>query len=170
MKTKIKFLRSSSVIVAGLLISSTLFVGQAGAAEGKKASLHDQFTGQGYGMAGCGMGSVVFGQKPGMIQIFAGSTNHIGSNQSFGLSSGTSNCGEDQKQAATHKFIQINRVALEKDVVRGEGESIAALGQILECKNSDFPVSMKRQYSTDFPNGGATEGQIEALAYKACQI
>ncbi len=45
-----------------------------------------------YGTAGCGLGSIVIGSKPGMMQIFAATTNGTSASQSFGITSGTSNC------------------------------------------------------------------------------
>ncbi len=46
----------------------------------------------GYGDAGCGLGSMLFGNSPGKgSQILAVTTNGTGM-QSFGISSGTSNC------------------------------------------------------------------------------
>lgn len=158
-----------SILKPFLLGGMVLFLGFNVQAE-KAKSLHDQFTGQGYGMAGCGLGSVIFGQKPGMVQVFAGTTNGIYGNQTFGISSGTSNCGESGKAAATHEFIKVNKMALEKEVVRGQGETLASLGQMLECNSENFSSAMKKTYSQEFPQGGATEGQFEALAIKACQI
>ena len=61
-------------------------------------------------------------------------------------------------------------MALEKEVVRGQGENLASLGQLLDCKSESFPSAMKKTYSQDFPQGGATDGQFEALAIKACHI
>ncbi|MFN8945903.1 MAG: DUF3015 family protein, partial [Pseudobdellovibrionaceae bacterium] len=72
------------VLVLGLV--------SVGAQAQKKKALVDEMSGQGYGMAGCGLGSVVFGDKPGFIQIFAATLNSIGGNQTFGISLGTSNC------------------------------------------------------------------------------
>ncbi len=153
-----------------LIMGVVLGLGTAAQAQGQKnKSLHDQFTGQGYGMAGCGLGSVVFGEKKGMVQVFASTTNGIYNNQTFGISSGTSNCGDSGGKAAA-EFIKVNRVALEKDVARGQGETLASLGQLMDCKNSSFSVDMKKQFVNEFPQGGATDGQIEAVAYKACRI
>ena len=157
-------------ILSPILIGGAVLCLGFSALADKTKSLHDQFTGQGYGMAGCGLGSVIFGQKPGMIQVFAGTTNGIYGNQTFGISSGTSNCGESSKAAATHEFIKVNKMALEKEVVRGQGETLVSLGQMLECKSESFPSTMKKTYSQDFPQGGATDGQFEALAIKACHI
>lgn len=136
----------------------------------KKKPLVDQASGQGYGMAGCGLGSVVFGEKPGMVQIFAATTNGLTYNQSFGISTGTLNCGESGRSAKAEQFIDVNKVALENDMARGQGETLQSLSQVLECKNNDFAQSMKSNYQQAFPQGGASAVQIEAVAYKSCQI
>lgn len=132
-------------------------------------SLHDQFTGQGYGMAGCGLGSVVFGQKPGMIQVVAGTTNYY-AGQTFAISSGTSNCGEAANAQEAARFIEVNKVAIENDLSRGQGESLAALSKVMKCRNSSFSNELRSEYNQNFPVGGASAGQIQAVAYKACQI
>src|SRR3954469_2639303 len=46
-----------------------------------------------YGMAGCGLGSLIFGpvNSPG-AQILAATTNSTFGSQTFGITSGTSNC------------------------------------------------------------------------------
>jgi predicted porin len=154
----------NSLLIAGMVLG----LGLSAHAQHRK-SLHDEFTGQGYGMAGCGLGSIVFGQQPGMVQVFAATTNSWGG-QTFAISSGTSNCGESGKNQATYEFIKVNKATLEKEVVRGQGETLASLGQMLECKNENFSQSVKANYSREFPSGGATEGQLEAIALKACNI
>lgn len=135
----------------------------------KNKSLHDQFVGQGYGMAGCGLGSVVFGDKPGMIQLFASTTNGYGG-QTFAISSGTSNCGESGMAEETASYIQNNKIALENDLARGQGETLVGLAQVLQCEKESFAVDLKSEYSKSFPAGGASAAQIQAVAYKACNI
>ena len=46
-----------------------------------------------YGIAGCGLGSVLFGTSGG---VFAYTTNSSSGNQVFGITSGTSNCLPDR--------------------------------------------------------------------------
>ena len=100
-------------------------VNAAAPARTKTKSLHDQFTGQPYGMAGCGLGSMVFGDKPGLIQVIAATVNSTAASQTFGISSGTSNC-EDRAGTAAF-FIDANRVVLASDMARGSGETIVNL-------------------------------------------
>lgn len=160
-------MKLSKMIIAACVIFG---LGQAFAQAQKKKPLIDHAQGQGFGMAGCGLGSVVFGEKPGMVQIFAGTTNGISGNQTFGISSGTLNCGESGKMANAEQFIDTNKVALENDLARGQGETVQALSQVLECKNTNFTQSMKSNYQQAFPRGGASSEQIQAVALKSCQI
>lgn len=152
------------------LVAMCVVVGVSQAFAEKKRPLIESAQGQGYGMAGCGLGSVVFGDKPGMVQIFATTTNGISGNQTFGISSGTLNCGESGKTAKAEQFIDVNKTALENDMARGQGETLQSLSQVLECKNADFNKSMKSNYQHAFPHGGASAEQIQAVAYKSCQI
>lgn len=151
-----------------LLLMALLAVPMAASAQGgKKESLHDQFSGQGYGMAGCGLGSVVFGPKKGMIQVVAATLNGTGY-QTIAISSGTSNCSEPGVFARTNQYIETNKVALENDIVRGNGETLASLSEVMECQSSDFAPMMKKNYVAAFPQGGASAQQLSAIALKSC--
>jgi len=132
------------------------------AGEKKVKPVSDQVSGQGYGTAGCGLGSIVFGDKPGMIQILAGTTNGLFASQTFGITSGTSNCdiGEDDKKTAS-LFITANREALEKDISRGNGEAVAHLSQIMGCKDSgQFGVKLQQNFGSIFPSESASSDQV----------
>jgi hypothetical protein len=139
-------------------------------AQQRRKSLAQEFSGQGYGMAGCGLGSVVFGQQTGMVQIFAATTNGTSGNQTFGISSGTLNCGESSRTAKAEQFIDVNKVAIENDMARGQGETLTALSQVMACTNTNFSADMRSDYRQMFPQGGATADQLSAVAAKACGI
>src|SRR3954471_12393936 len=90
-----------------------------------------------YGTAGCGLGSMIFGDQKGAIQILAATTNTTFGTQTFGITTGTSNCGEAAVgTAATKSFIEGNREVLAKDAARGSGETIIALSAMAGCKDS----------------------------------
>lgn len=55
-----------------------------------------------YGMAGCGLGSMVVGKNGG--QVTAGTTNGSSSNQYFGITTGTLNCIDDSASEVAHKM------------------------------------------------------------------
>ncbi len=88
----------------------------------------------GYGAAGCGLGSIVIGDKPGFSQIFAATTNGTSGSQTFGITSGTSNCGSAGKSAIM--FIEANKAALATDISRGQGETLSSLAAIYGIKDT----------------------------------
>ena len=103
----------------------------------------------GYGSAGCGLGSMILGSEKGFTQVFASTTNGSSGSQTFGISSGTSNCGSGGKTAT--QFIEVNKAALGNDIARGEGETISALSEIYGCSNLDsFSSTLKSNYEKIF--------------------
>lgn len=115
----------------------------------------------GYGDAGCGLGSIVFGSKQGFIQIFAATTNGTFGSQTFGITSGTSNCRGGGKTVAV--FIEANKVALSNDIARGQGEALNSLAYLYGCKNpSEIGQSLQTNYSSIFPAADVKAEQIES--------
>ncbi len=141
------------VIVAGLLAATS-----AVAADSTKAAL----TGSGlYGTAGCGLGSMAFGNQPGAIQILAATTNGLFGTQTFGITSGTSNCGPGAMASGTRNFVEANREALAKDMSRGQGETIGALTWMAGCSNSRaVGAALQQRYSTIIPSEKASSQEI----------
>ncbi len=98
-----------------------------------------------YGMSGCGLGSVLFGESENKGgQILSSTTNGLYSNNTFGMSSGTSNC-VPEKSAKTaelkknmNMFISANKEALANDIVKSDGDTILALSKIVGCTDSDY--------------------------------
>jgi hypothetical protein len=87
-----------------------------------------------YGPAGCGLGSMIFDHDSGFTQIFAATTNGTSGNQTFGITSGTSNCDTGPGSADTAKnFVEANRVALAKDISRGKGATLTSLSELAGC-------------------------------------
>ena len=138
--------------------------------------------GRQYGMAGCGLGSIVVGNKGG--QIWAATTNGTAYSQLFGISSGTSNCVESATSAKADKmdkYIVVNKIALADDIARGEGETIQGLAQIMNCSQADqLGAKLQSKFASIFPSHDleANEitdriitvvGQDEALA-SACGV
>jgi Protein of unknown function (DUF3015) len=111
-----------------------------------------------YGMAGCGLGSVLFGESESRGgQILAATTNGVYSNNTFGMSSGTSNCvPEKAAHAAEVKknmdlFIAANREALANDVVKSNGDTLTAMSEIIGCKDSAYlGAKLQSRYETIF--------------------
>jgi hypothetical protein len=105
-----------------------------------------------YGLAGCGLGSMVFGDQKGAIQILAATTNGTFGSQTFGITSGTSNCVESSGTAGARNFIEGNREALAKDAARGSGETITTLSAMAGCKDPKaVGVTLQKRFTELFP-------------------
>jgi hypothetical protein len=135
-----------------LLVMVSCLVATSALAADTKSALAGTGT---YGAAGCGLGSMAFGAQPGLVQVLAATTNGFFGTQTFGISSGTSNCGKSAfAMDGTKVFIEGNREALAKDAARGSGETIIALRAVASCKADSASVgaALQKQYGTIFPS------------------
>ena len=116
----------------------------------------------GYGTAGCGLGSIIFGDKPGMIQILAATTNGSSGNQTFAITSGTSNCGSSEVTEASAKaFVETNREALAKDAAKGKGETISSLTTLAGCSDAAaVGATLQSNFQSIFPAASVTDQQV----------
>jgi DUF3015 family protein len=114
-----------------------------------------------YGAAGCGLGSMAFGDTPGAVQILAATTNGTVGSQTFGITTGTSNCGPGLFSAGTQNFVEANREALAKDISRGQGESIGALTVINACQDSAaVGAALQKNFKTIFPSDATSNEDV----------
>jgi hypothetical protein len=136
------------VAFAALLLASSAF------AQGVKG------TGT-YGAAGCGLGSLAFGNQPGGVQILASTTNGTFGNQTFGITSGTSNCQPGLMAQGTKDFVEANREVLAKDAARGEGEAVGAIAVINRCRDvRAVGAALQREFRTIFPSEQASSDDV----------
>ena len=114
-----------------------------------------------YGMAGCGLGSMVFKNKPGKIQILAGTTNGILGSQTFGLTSGTSGCVEDMNGDTAALYIRTNKEPLMQDISRGSGETLTGLAAMLGCSNvNEVGQVLQQNYESIFSRVDASSKEL----------
>jgi len=109
-------------MVGALVLSLVSFSGSALAASG-------------YADAGCGLGSIVFGNEPGGVQVLAATLNATGV-QTFGITTGTSNCnpaGLVQLDKELEVFAEQNYSMLVKEMAMGEGENLDTLAGLYGC-------------------------------------
>ena len=116
---------------------------------------------QRYGAAGCGLGSVII-HNGGFVQIFAATTNGTSASQTFGITSGTSNCDDvGGWVGATRVFVQANRVALAKDIARGKGETITDLAALSGCADANaVGLKLQQNFSAIFPNAAVSSDVV----------
>jgi hypothetical protein len=119
-----------------------------------------------YGTAGCGLGAMIFKDKPGFIQVIAATFNGTLGSQTFGISSGTSNCGKAApNEAAASAFIETNREAFAKDAARGQGETISSLSTLAGCANpAAVGTLLQSEFNTIFPAATASDVEISSKA------
>jgi DUF3015 family protein len=119
-------------------------------------------TGRGYGPAGCGLGSLIFEPNSGFTQIFAATTNGTFGSQTFGISSGTSNCNDTGGGSASAKaFVETNRTALAKDISRGQGETLESLSRLGGCTDAKaVGASLQRSFDKVFPSAAMSDAEV----------
>ncbi len=104
-----------------------------------------------YGMAGCGIGAMVYKDQPGKIQIVAATLNNIIVPQTSAITTGSSNCHEERRDTAA-LYIQINKVALQKEIAQGTGETLAGLNEIYGCEDlNEFSSTLKTNFVEIYP-------------------
>jgi hypothetical protein len=116
-----------------------------GAASGEKAPRKKNEGGGGggtyaYGMAGCGLGSVVFKNDTKGSQITASTLNSTGFQTSAISCTGSSNCSKDNAEAHRMEqevFVAANLRNLEVDVSSGGGTYVQAFAEVLGCSSDD---------------------------------
>ncbi len=117
------------LIMGALVLSLVSFSGSALAA--------------GYGDAGCGLGSIIFHNEQGAVQVLASTTNGTGI-QTFGITTGTSNCnpaGLVMLEKEREEFAEKNYPTLVKEMAMGKGENLDTLASLYGCSqdsHADF--------------------------------
>ena len=93
---------------------------------------------------GCGLGSMVFENQTTVLQqVLAATTNGTSGNQTFGISSGTSNCDKPSDWAQNerlNRFVAENMDSLAGDIAQGQGEYLSTLATLMEIPEEQRPV------------------------------
>ncbi|MCD8521305.1 MAG: DUF3015 domain-containing protein [Saccharospirillaceae bacterium] len=118
--------------------------------------------------AGCGLGSaVVFPDANEWHEhVLAVTTNGTSGNQTFGITSGTLGCeGANGPLKLAQAFMEDNMDQLALDAAKGQGETLAALAEVIGVDAQDtaaFNRTMQSNFDSMF-NADATS----ATAYEA---
>lgn len=117
------------------------------------AVLHNSATvdAKDYGSSGCGLGSMIIGDHPGMLQVLAATMNSSSGSQTFGITSGSSHCADVIHSPVT--FIEVNQHLLRNNASAGSGEALETLGKIYGCQDlTQFLQLTKNHYGSIFNN------------------
>jgi hypothetical protein len=101
-----------------------------------------------YGMAGCGLGSTIFQDQPGKIQIVAALLNDMAS-QTSAITTGSSNCVPSAGDVADLKYIEDNQEMLKLEIAQGDGETLGGLLELWGCDSAAKSV-LKADYASIF--------------------
>jgi hypothetical protein len=103
---------------------------------------------------GCGLGSIVFQGHDGLVsQTCAATFNGISGNQTFGITTGTSNCDQFETLWANEKlntFVAENMDNLANDIAKGNGEyvnTLAVLMEVPEVERASFYSRLQVNFS-----------------------
>lgn len=92
------------------------------------------------GSAGCGLGSILFNEEVWWKQVFAATTNGSFGNQTFGITSGTSNCasGIFSKTQKQKDYVAANLSSLQREVAQGSGDTVKGFASVFGCPASSY--------------------------------
>ena len=142
--------------LASLVLGSMMLAGNAGAVDS----------------TGCGLGSMAWrGQKGMGPQILAVTTNGSFSNQTFGITFGTSGCdphgritGGTQKMVLA--FLENNLEQYAMDAARGEGETIDTLAGIMNVDSKVLAQKSQKNFAYIFPSQDADAVSVTLAVFE----
>jgi hypothetical protein len=104
-----------------------------------------------YGMAGCGLGSMIIDENEKWPQVGAAFINGIlanytGISPTFAMTSGTSNCKPDAGSVSAERdvFLRANHANLEKEAAMGDGAALYAFAEVLGCDDTTSKSTFNR--------------------------
>lgn len=119
---------------------------------------------------GCGLGSILIkNQNTSVTQALAATTNGTSGNQTFGISSGTSNCSKPNNFASNdklNKFVTDNMDELALDISAGKGETLSTVAKLMNVEDtSAFSAKLQANFSNIYTNENVTSAAvIDSLA------
>ncbi|MBW1895115.1 MAG: DUF3015 family protein [Deltaproteobacteria bacterium] len=116
---------------------------------------------------GCGLGRMALAEKEGLVWNLLGTfLNGLCGNQTFGMSSGTLECGKPEKLVMLEKmniFVADNMDSLAVDIAQGDGESLDALAEIAEIsaeKRLAFNVALQGNFDYIYQNQNVKHEEV----------
>jgi opacity protein-like surface antigen len=123
-----------SFVVLAVVVASLMLAGAAFAA------------GQARSNTGCGLGSMLFqnnADNSTILQTFQATTNGIYGNQTFGITTGTSDCKQPKNFVSNERlneFMVANMDNLARDIAQGRGETLDAFAELMGVPTEKRPV------------------------------
>ncbi len=116
---------------------------------------------------GCGLGYVLMKDQKGILfEALAVTTNGTSANQTFGITSGTSECERPAsfvKNEKLHKFVSENMDELAQDIARGEGRYVETLADLMHIpaeSRFEFYTKLKNNFDKIFPSEEVSSAHV----------
>ncbi|RXJ85817.1 DUF3015 family protein [Arcobacter cloacae] len=114
---------------------------------------------------GCGLGSIVIkDQSTVLLQVIAATTNGTSGNQTFGITSGTSNCDKPTNFVSNDKlnqFVGENMDELAMDISSGKGETLNTVAKLMNVVNTqEFSAKLQANFSEIYTSENVTSAQV----------
>jgi hypothetical protein len=116
---------------------------------------------------GCGLGTMVFPNADSILtEILAVTTNGTSGNQTFGITSGTSNCKRPGSFASNQKlnqFVAANMDNVARDIARGEGEYLDTLVVLMEIPTEEkatFCHTLQKNFTRIYTSETVTHDDV----------
>ncbi len=101
---------------------------------------------------GCGLGSMIIkDDSTAVLLSLQATTNGTFGNQTFGITSGTSNCKKTKfvMNERAEEFVASNMEQLAKEIAMGHGESVDTLAELLAVEDKEaFASALQSNYNS----------------------
>ena len=114
---------------------------------------------------GCGLGSLIIkDQSSSILQALAATTNATSGNQTFGITSGTSNCNQPNSFVSNeklNKFVEDNMDELALDISAGKGETLSTVAKLMNVENNpEFSAKLQANFSDIYSSQNVTSANV----------
>lgn len=125
--------------------------------------------GQAHTNTGCGLGTMLFkgaADNSVLLQTFQATTNGTYGNQTFGITTGTSDCQQPKNFASNvqlNEFMVANMDNLARDIAQGRGETLDAFAELLQVpaeKRAEFYGQLQSGFARIFTSPGVQMASV----------
>jgi len=114
---------------------------------------------------GCGLGSLIIkNQNTVVLQVLAATTNGTSFNQTFGITSGTSNCDKPSNFVSNdklNKFVSENMDELAMDISAGQGEKLTTVAKLMNVEDTKaFSSKLQANFTNIYTSENVTSANV----------
>ena len=113
---------------------------------------------------GCGLGSIIIKNQNTVLQVLAATTNGTSGNQTFGITSGTSNCDKPSNFVSNdklNKFVSENMDELAMDISAGQGETLTTVAKLMNVEDTKaFSSKLQANFTNIYTSENVTSANV----------